>query len=294
MLNWPGQSAGRAKRSSWMSGLEKELITVSGLFEPDWYRTFYSDVADSGLDPVTHYTRIGGKENRHPSRFFDAGFYVSKYPDVAEARVNPLVHYLKFGLSEGRQSRSLARNRDCELILRSGFFIEDWYLSIYPEVAVPGVDPVEHFLDCARVELRDPGPLFSTEYYLTVNPGVAAAASNPLVHYLTEGLRHDLRIRAVDWQRRRTMLLRSGFFDPDWYLQTNLDVARTGEDPLDHYLEVGGIEERSPSLYFNAQLYLLENPDVAEAGINPLLHYLQFGGAEGRPIRYLPMAAEVS
>jgi hypothetical protein len=68
-----------------MSGLEKELIMISGLFEPDWYRTFYSDVADSGLDPITHYLRIGGKGNRHPSRFFDAGFYVSKYPDVTEA-----------------------------------------------------------------------------------------------------------------------------------------------------------------------------------------------------------------
>ena len=144
------------------------------------------------------------------------------------------------------------------------------------------------------MELRDSGPLFSTEYYLTLNPGVAAAASNPLVHYLTEGVKHDLKIRAVDWQRRRTILLRSGFFDPDWYLKTNLDVARTGEDPLDHYLEVGGTEGRSPSLHFNAERYLLENPDVAEDGINPLLHYLQYGVAEGRQIQYLPMAVEVS
>jgi hypothetical protein len=277
-----------------MSGLEKELIVVSGLFDADWYQTFYSDVADSGLDPVTHYLRIGGKKNRHPSRLFDVEFYVSKYPDVAEAGVNPLVHYLKFGLSEGRQSRSLARNRDCELILRSGFFIRDWYLSSYPEVAVPGVDPLEHFLDCAMVELRDPGPLFSTEYYLTLNPGVAAAPCNPLVHYLTQGLKHDLKIRGVDWQRRRTILLRSGFFDPDWYLKTNLDVARKGVDPLDHYLEIGGTEGRSPSLYFNGEQYLLENPAVAAHAINPLLHYLQCGAAEARRIHYLPMAIEVS
>src|ERR1700722_14240106 len=162
-----------------MSGLEKELIVVSGLFDADWYRTFYSDVADSGLDPVTHYLRIGGEENRPPSRSFDAQFYVSKYPDVAGAGVSALVHYLKFGLSEGRQSRSLARNGECQLILGSGFFIQDWYLSSYPEVAIQGVDPLEHFLDYAMVELCDPGPLFSTEYYLTVHPEVTAAASNP-------------------------------------------------------------------------------------------------------------------
>jgi hypothetical protein len=66
--------------------------------------------------------------------------------------MNPLVHYLKFGLPEGRQSRTLARNRDCELILGSGFFIKDWYLSSYPEIAVQAVDPLEHFLDFATVE----------------------------------------------------------------------------------------------------------------------------------------------
>jgi hypothetical protein len=276
-----------------MSGLEKELIMVSGLFEPEWYRRFYSDVADSGLDAVTHYLRIGGKEDRHPSPFFDAAFYVSKYPDVAKAGVNALVHFLKFGLSEGRQSRSLSRNHDCELIQRSGFFIQDWYLSNYPEIAVPGIDPLEHFLDCATVELRDPGPLFSTEYYLTLNPDVAAGASNPLVHYLTQGFKHGLKIRGVDWQRRRTIVLRSGFFDADWYLRTNLDIVPTGEDPLDHYLAAGGTEGRSPSLYFNAEQYLLENPDVAERGLNPLLHYLEFGVAEGRRIRPLPMGIKV-
>jgi hypothetical protein len=159
---------------------------------------------------------------------------------------------------------------------------------------VPGVDPLDHFLDFATVELRDPGPLFSTEYYLTLHPDVAATASNPLVHYLTEGLKHGLKIRKVDWQRRRTILLRSSFFDPDWYLKTNLDVARRGEDSLDHYLEVGGTEGRSPGPCFNAQRYLLENPDVAKNGINPLLHYLQYGVAEGRQIQYLPMAVEIS
>jgi hypothetical protein len=276
-----------------MSVLQKELISVSGLFDPDWYRTFYSDVANSGLNPVTHYLRIGAKENRHPSRLFDAVFYVSRYPDVADAGMNPLIHYLRFGLSEGRQIRSLERNSECELISRSGFFNKDWYLSSYPDLAVPGVDPLEHFLDFATPELRDPGPLFSTEYYLTLNPSVAASASNPLVHYITQGLRQDFKIRGVDWQRRRRLLLRSGFFDPDWYLRTNLDVARTDGDPLDHYLEVGDREGRSPSQYFNAKQYRLENPDVAQHGINSLLHYLQYGAAEGRRIQYLPTAIEV-
>jgi O-antigen biosynthesis protein len=60
--------------------LRKELILLSGLFDADWYRKFYPDVADSGLDPVTHYLRIGSRKKRHPSRWFDVDFYLSKYP----------------------------------------------------------------------------------------------------------------------------------------------------------------------------------------------------------------------
>jgi hypothetical protein len=205
-----------------------------------------------------------------------------------------LIHYLRFGLAEGRRIRSLERNNECELISRTGFFNQDWYLSNYPDAAIPGVDPLEHFLDFATPELRDPGPLFSTEYYLAVNPGVAASGCNPLVHYAKEYLRQDLKVRGVEWQRQRTIVRRSGFFDPDWYLETNLDVARSGGDPLDHYLELGASQGRAPSLYFDSECYLLENPDVARDGINPLLHYVQYGAAEGRRIRYLPKAIEMS
>jgi hypothetical protein len=109
-----------------------------------------------------------------------------------------------------------------------------------------------------------------------------------------EHLRQHLKIRDVEWQRQRTIIRRSGFFDPDWYLRSNLDVAESAEDPLDHYLQFGAKEGRTPSLYFDSKLYLLENPDVAQGGINPLLHYLQYGAAEGRRIRYLPKATEMS
>jgi hypothetical protein len=108
---------------------------------------------------------------------------------------------------------------------------------------------------------------------------VAASISNPVVHYVTHRHRQNLAIRGVDWQRQRTVLLDSGYFDPDWYLRTHLDVAEAALDPLDHYLEFGGSEARSPSQYFNARLYLSDHPEVSPQAINPLIHYLQHGAA---------------
>ena len=39
---------------------------------------------------------------------------------------------------------------------------------------------------------------------------------------------------------------------------------------------------RNPSPAFDANEYLRSNPDVARSGCNPLLHYLRYGKAEGR------------
>ena len=74
----------------------------------------------------------------------------------------------------------------------------------------------------------------------------------------------------------------SAFFDAQWYLRRNPDVARSGVDPALHYLKHGGFENRDPGPDFASHFYLSIHPDVAEAGFNPLLHYLLHGQEEGR------------
>lgn len=74
----------------------------------------------------------------------------------------------------------------------------------------------------------------------------------------------------------------SEYFDPQWYLERNPDVATSGIDPVRHYLESGAREGRDPSPGFSTRGYLERYPDVEESGTNPLVHYLSFGQAEGR------------
>ena len=70
--------------------------------------------------------------------------------------------------------------------------------------------------------------------------------------------------------------------DREYYLRSNPDVALSGRDPVEHYLEIGWKEGRDPSDYFSTAGYLAANPDVAAAEINPLQHFLTSGLAEGR------------
>ena len=71
-------------------------------------------------------------------------------------------------------------------------------------------------------------------------------------------------------------------FDPDYYLERYPDVARSGQDPLTHFLYYGGFEGRQPHPDFDTAFYLESNPDVVAGGLNPLVHFLQYGAAEGR------------
>ena len=77
-------------------------ILDSGLFDADWYRSTYRDVAQSGLDPLSHFIRFGITMKRNPGPGFDSRFYLARYPDVAQAAIPALLHYLRYGKTEGR------------------------------------------------------------------------------------------------------------------------------------------------------------------------------------------------
>jgi hypothetical protein len=51
------------------------LIRDSGLFDAGFYLSRYPDVAESGLDPVDHYLRIGAAKGNDPNPLFHTGYY---------------------------------------------------------------------------------------------------------------------------------------------------------------------------------------------------------------------------
>lgn len=78
------------------------------------------------------------------------------------------------------------------------------------------------------------------------------------------------------------MVLASGLFDIDWYLETYPDVKKSEMNPALHYIKYGWKESRQPSPYFDGVWYIQRYKDVAAKHVNPLVHYLTFGIDEGR------------
>ena len=85
--------------------------------------------------------------------------------------------------------------------------------------------------------------------------------------------------------REYLLIKNSQFFDEEWYLRTNPDVAKSGVDAAWHYYENGWKEGRLPSLRFDGNDYIRRYPDVAKAKMTPLVHWEKFGRIEGRTAR---------
>lgn len=82
----------------------------------------------------------------------------------------------------------------------------------------------------------------------------------------------------------------SNLFDSDWYLTHYPEVAFSGLEPAQHYLQIGANKGYDPSPNFKTDAYRTFYPDVAH--MNPLLHYEIYGRAEGRCVEFEKSTSE--
>jgi len=86
----------RAKKTKKELMTEIGLVQASKYFNANWYLETYPDVAQSGMEPATHYVKFGAVEGRDPGPSFSTKGYMQQHPDVVDQKMNPLIHYIKF------------------------------------------------------------------------------------------------------------------------------------------------------------------------------------------------------
>ncbi|WOJ89493.1 hypothetical protein RZS28_17130 [Methylocapsa polymorpha] len=127
--------------TSGLRRFERKLLG-SGLFDADWYKSEYQDVAESGRPPARHYLDEGYLHGYRPNPFFDTRWYLERYEDVRRSGMNPLLHYIMHGYREGRDP--------------GPDFQTNFYLVTYPDVRSRGLNPLAHYLLHGRAEGRLP------------------------------------------------------------------------------------------------------------------------------------------
>ncbi len=88
--------------------------------------------------------------------------------------------------------------------------------------------------------------------------------------------------RLIGRAKDARLIVFSGLFDSQAYLNNNPDVAAARLHPVSHFLRHGWKEGRNPNSFFDTQWYLAKYEDVKTAGVNPLVHFIKFGVREGR------------
>lgn len=174
----------------------------------------------------------------------------------------------------------------------SGLFDPAWYRTTYPEIRRFPAGPLAHFVEHGLGEGRDPGPGFSTATYLQRRPEEEGPTEPPFLEAMRRGQDSAYLWMPEDRRALRQLVDASGFLDPTWYLRTYGDVARSGADPLEHFVNHGAYELRSPGPDFDSAGYAERYPEYAKLFRSPIEHYLRYGKSSGYRTRTEPTYAE--
>lgn len=171
-------------------------INESGLFDSHFYAKYYSDVEESGIEPLYHFFRNGLSENRRPSIEFDPYKYLEINSDVRAANVSALEHYILYGVIENRSIYTPTYNKEnvwhyYETIKNSGLFDINFYISSSPLLQSRGVNPILHYILEGNYNYHDPSPLFSTAVYYAQHSEIFSSGEIALIHYLSNGFIND-------------------------------------------------------------------------------------------------------
>lgn len=80
-----------------------------------------------------------------------------------------------------------SKDNSLQILEKSKFFDSKWYNAEYPDVALTGLSPAEHYFRVGALIGRNPSPDFDSSAYLRTYLDVAARRDNPLVHYEMHG-----------------------------------------------------------------------------------------------------------
>lgn len=141
----------------------------------------------------------------------------------------------------------------------------DYYLSVNLDVAIAGLEPVQHYLENGWREDRPPNPLFDFAFY---KKQVSDSLTIPvLAHYLKFGSAAGLTLHPL--------------FDRNYYLQRYPAVIEIGIDPFIYFVVKGGRDLHSPHPLFDANFYAVQLGTDRSNMANPLCHFVLTGWKQG-------------
>lgn len=270
-----------------MGTADRDLVVAlryNGLFDADWYRARYPDVAAAGVDPFDHFLTAGLDELRDPSPLFSARFYLRANADVAAAGLHPLVHYLRSGGAENRQPHPLVAPVWIRRMVLGDYPFDNPLLALLLNRVEVGPRPMFHpgFVR-AQLGLADDTPVDRVISAYFLPPPAARVQPHPL--FDGEWMRARLGAAPADDMLERYCLdfgLTASphpLFDKDhvWGRNPELRDLPSGFTLLDHALTAEAAHRVTTTALFDTAFYRAQAGSAGTEGQMPLLHYMGVG-----------------
>lgn len=154
-------------------------ILKSRLFDYEFYKLTYPDVANAGCDPLDHYLSYGEEEGRFPNSQFSADWYKKQYSLPDTSLGNALLHFATKGVE-----LRLDPNR---------YFSTRFYISKYSDIANNAdisefrLHPLVHYMEYGSLEERETSVDFCTSAYLETYPNAKLYRYGALAHFIHIG-----------------------------------------------------------------------------------------------------------
>lgn len=145
------------------------------------------------------------------------------------------------------------------------YFNADFYRNSNPDVVRAGVDPYLHFLLHGLAEERAPHPLIDLAFIKSQLASAGETAS--------------LDARCLADALRGNRVQPHPLFDVRFYLDRYADVRTTGTPALQHYIQHGADEGRTPNESFDPDEYVRTHGPLPAGRYGAFLHYVRSGAA---------------
>ena len=243
------------------------LIDESEYFDKDYYKNHYE--LDDDIDLVAYYLTCYDKAAK-PCEDFNVEWYNRTYLQYLDA--NPLLDYITHPDTRYMDKTPNEYNMESAIstdesqlynaIEQSQLLDKTWYHNNYK---INDSDLINHFINEG----------FKKGY--TLNKSTNNNQNQDIWQYLFDNTDNNIsgydsipQAQIRDSQEYH-ILQEDELFDENYYLETYHDVKNAKVDALQHYLQSGYKEGRSPSEQFNNNQYIRNHPNCT---INPLLDYL--------------------
>ena len=160
-----------------------DLSLARVLFDDDYYRDSYEDVAFAAFDRFAHFMDYGWREGRNPSASFSTLYYRDKH--LGGEATNPLLHFVRKGQALGLATLPANDGEYLDLqedVSRSHFSESDYRRQSH----YTGDNALRFYLESGWNTLVAPSFYFEPETYLRAHKYVEKLAVCPLYHFASQ------------------------------------------------------------------------------------------------------------